>query len=581
MPRLIVKTNYSNNALYNKIYLEYIATREGVESLPLELRTKPATDKQLMLIHQLLEDNPDLKHTDEYQAYLEKRTIENATEFISAAVEENVDDLSVYMNYIATRPRAEKIGNHGLFSDEDNLDLEAEKDSIGEYHGNVWRFIISLTREDAERIGFDNASAWRDLMRSQRTMLAEQMKIPLSDLKWYGSFHNERHHPHIHVMVYSKNPSKGYLSKQGLEGIKSALGNDLFQDDLLSIYSDMTKRRDELTEFARMRVSDLTDELTTVTPEECENMTLLKAQLAELSKQLTGVKGKMVYGYLQPALKNLVDEATDTLAKDQRIVELYNLWYEKKYDTLRTYTDHLPEQIPLGQNKEFKAIKNAIIKAAVRMRDDVELPIDDTPIDDAIDEGDRFTDFIESVSNVDEAEQENYRTYRLGKEYLKRNDVAGAIRLFEKSLENEQLAAFAAYSLGKIYLRDPNFKDPDKAIKYLTQASENGNHYADYLLGKAYLYDKDFPFDRDEGLRLLQRAADLGNSYAMRLIHSVNDHVRNQAVASIFTGAARTFKNAFRNQQYDPKHTSRRSSSIDSKLRREIEAKKRGQDYAD
>ncbi len=378
--------------------MNYIATREGVEALPVELRSQPATDKQLMLIHELLKSDPDLKTSSEYETFVEKRTIEAASELISSTVEENADNLDIYMNYIATRPRAEKMDDHGLFSDEDSIDLEAEKKAIQAHRGNVWRFIISLTREDAERLGYDNASAWRDLMRSQKTMLAEQMKIPLSDLKWFAAFHNERHHPHIHMMVYSDNPSKGYLTEQGLAQVKSELANDLFKDELLSVYQDMTHYRQDLTEAARMRVSDLTKELAEVTPDECEDMRLLKAQLAELSKQLSGIQGKKVYGYLPPALKNLVDEAADTLAKDDRISELYSLWYEKKYDTLRSYTDHLPEQIPLSNNKEFRAVKNAIVKAAVNMT--VDLPEENVPMEESIAEGDRLADLAASAAEA-------------------------------------------------------------------------------------------------------------------------------------------------------------------------------------
>lgn len=96
---------------------------------------------------------------------------------------------------LATRPRVERIeGTHGLFSDHDvALDLYEESDRLREFDGNVFTVIVSLKREDAERLGYNNAERWRELARSKIDLVAKEHDIPLGSLKWYDAFHNESH----------------------------------------------------------------------------------------------------------------------------------------------------------------------------------------------------------------------------------------------------------------------------------------------------------------------------------------------------------------------------------------------------
>lgn len=63
-----------------------------------------------------------------------------------------------------------------------------------------------------------------------------------------------------------------------------------------------------------------------------------------------------------------MDFIVEELASDDRIAKLYDLWYEQKENTIKTYTDEVPDRIPLAQNKEFKSIKNAIIKEALKLK---------------------------------------------------------------------------------------------------------------------------------------------------------------------------------------------------------------------
>ena len=77
------------------------------------------------------------------------------------------------------------------------------QNQVADHKGIVWTHVISLRREDAARLGYDSAVQWMALLRSKRAMLCKHMKIDSANLKWYAAFHNESHHPHVHLLVYS------------------------------------------------------------------------------------------------------------------------------------------------------------------------------------------------------------------------------------------------------------------------------------------------------------------------------------------------------------------------------------------
>lgn len=221
--------------------------------------------------------------------------------------------------------------------------------------------VISLRREDAERLGFNNGQRFRDLLRTQTDTIATNLKIPLENLRWYGAFHNEGHHPHVHLMAYSINPNEGYLTEKGIENIRSSLAKDIFSQDLISVYAEQTKYRNAMVENSRELVADIVERINNST---CENIKV-EELLWKLAQRLDNTSGKKVYGYLKADVKAIIDNIVDELAKEENIARLYDLWYEKRFEVLRTYTDTLPEKLPLSQQKEFKSIKNAVIEAAM------------------------------------------------------------------------------------------------------------------------------------------------------------------------------------------------------------------------
>lgn len=369
MARLVTKFKYlkPNRKVSAGGYAKYIATREGVEKIDNSKKFAPATAKQKNLIEKILCDFPDSKDMFEYDDYIEKQNQGSASDFISRVMEDYAYEISgrkAYANYIATRPRAEKFGSHGLFTD-DGVQVQLSKvtEELDKHKGNIWTAIISIRKEDAERLGFNTGARWRDMLRTQTEALAKNLKIPMENLRWYAAFHNESHHPHVHLIAYSTVENEGYLTQKGVENLRSSFAKDIFQQDLLCIYEMQTEHRDKL----RAEACDIVEDLVSKINSEIYISASIQNKLLELADRLSKTKGKKVYGYLKPDVKALVDSIVEELASDDRIKKLYDLWYEQKENTIRTYTDEMPQRIPLVDNKELKSIKNAIIKEALKL----------------------------------------------------------------------------------------------------------------------------------------------------------------------------------------------------------------------
>ena len=395
MARIVTKFKYlkPNRKVSAGGYAKYIATREGVEKIDSSQKFAPATSKQKNLIEKIINDFPDSKDMFEYADYLEKQNQCSASDFISRVMEDYAYEISgrkAYADYIATRPRAERFGSHGLFTD-DGVQVQLSKvtEELDSHKGNIWTAIISIRREDAQRLGFNTGARWRDMLRTQTESLAKNLKIPMENLRWYAAFHNESHHPHVHLIAYSTVENEGYLTQKGVENLRSSFAKDIFQQDLLCIYEKQTEHRDKLRAEARDIVEDLVSKINS----EIYISASIQHKLLELADRLSQTKGKKVYGYLKPDVKAIVDSIVDELASEDRIKKLYDLWYEQKENTICTYTDEMPDRIPLAQNKEFKPIKNAVIKEALKLN----------LTEDEIEENENTDE--ESVSNLFEYEE--------------------------------------------------------------------------------------------------------------------------------------------------------------------------------
>lgn len=348
-------------------YARYIATREGVDRIDDSQKLAPATERQKRFIQKITEDFPESASMLEYEDYLKTPNRENASEFISRAIEDHADEIMsgrTYADYIATRPRAERIGAHGLFTDDGvQVKLSKVSEELNMHKGNVWTAIISLRREDADRLGYNKGERWRQMLRAQTQEFSEQLRIPMQNLKWFAAFHNEGHHPHVHLLIYSTNPKQGFLSKKGIDKLRSSIAQEVFHQDLMNIYEKQTEHRDELRAKSRDMIAEI---VSRINNGEYDNPTL-EEMLLDLALRLSKTKGKKQYGYLKADVKAMIDEIVRELASDGNIAALYDLWYRKREQIIRTYTDELPKRIPLEDNPEFKSIKNAVIREAMNL----------------------------------------------------------------------------------------------------------------------------------------------------------------------------------------------------------------------
>ncbi len=360
--RIIFKAHYLSGKKAGHIenYIEYMGTRPGVEIFDDD--GSPATEKQKQLIEQLLEDcGKDMTESFEYEDYLANPTKANASAAITACLDGLYGDTATkenYIDYIANRPRVEKLGKHGLFSQTDApIDLEQTASQVAHQGNNVWTNILSLSRADAEKTGFDNAAAWRDLLRGKVETIARNYKIPLRDFVWYAAFHDEGHHPHVHFVCYSEGKD-GFLTEKSIENIKSSLAHEIFRQDFSAIYEKQTQLRTNIKDES----TQLMDQLArSIAAEGYEDKELLE-QIVNLKARLDTLPGKKQYGYLPKDAKVLVDDIANRIAGHENIAKLYDLWYEQKEEIMRIYNSALPERLPLSENREFTSVKNMIIR---------------------------------------------------------------------------------------------------------------------------------------------------------------------------------------------------------------------------
>ena len=376
MPKIIVTSTFRKGGGAGKKggaggLLTYMGTREGVEKLPLSQVNLPATKRQKSLVEAVIKRIPNATQYPEYQEFLVTGTKGSANEFLNAILkqEEEAEKISKLVTYMAERPGVIKLGKHGLFSQTDDpIDLDKAAEEVANHAGYIWTHIVSLHREDAERLGYNNAEAWKSLVRRNVTTVAEAHKIPVSDLQWYAAFHDTGHHPHIHLMVYSKG-QEGYLSKQSIDSLRSCFGNDIFQQEQYHLFQLQTGLRDDIKEKSEQKIRDLiTQAETQSAPNE-----QLQFLFVKLRKQLDQHKGKKVYGYMPKTIKATVNEIVAQLSKEPSIEELYKEWSKVNREKLSLYYENKDPTVPLVDNKEFRSIKNMIIKAVMELPPDVKI----------------------------------------------------------------------------------------------------------------------------------------------------------------------------------------------------------------
>lgn len=627
MTGLILKSSYIRPGCGAEGYLRYIATRDGVE---LVTGNGPPSPKQRELIQKLLRDFPDSEQLPEHEVYQQHATVSTASSFIAAAIDDNAHLFRTgdqYLRYVAQRPRS-----HGLFSSERSVDLDASMETVAHHEGPVWIFICSLRREDAARLGYDRANSWRSLVLAHQTELAQAMKILPKDFRWRAAFHDEKHHPHIHLMVWSDDPQQGYLTEQGIQQIRSQLTNEIFQDELLSLYQKKDFSYQEVRRTAQSAMARLIRQMRASLCDSPE----IEQRMETLAGMLENHKGKRIYGYLKKPAKAKVDAIVDELAKVPKVAECYEQWNQLRDELERYYKDVPREHLPLSQQKEFKAIKNMVIREAERLRLGT-FTFEDARMRDEVDEDQDAVYFVwnsswrmaeiyqsakevlEEYENPEEEKAEqvqvleqlwqsgftlaayqlgkcwrdgrgvlpddeqaelwfrraadagyDFAQYALGKLLQSQHRMDEAVSWYEKAAAQEN--SCAAYRLGKLYLEGKDVpKDVPKAVAYLTESAQQGNQYAQYALGKLYLTGQGVKQDREQAWTYFYESAEQGNEYAAFFLEHF-DQARRPNVFLAATRLLHHLSQIFRDNSVPP--AAPVGQRVDRKLRRKIQEKK-------
>ena len=469
MTKIIVTSRYIKPNAHKKFgnYIKYIATREGVE--------KPA----------LKQENKQL-------------------------------DREIFMNYLDSRPNS-----HGLFSEKDKpIVLDKAAKEVANHNGAIWTHIVSLKREDAERMGYIDLEHWRDLVRRHASDIAAAQKISDNNFRWYAAFHNKETNPHVHIVVYSADGKQGYLTKEGIEKIRSTFANDIYRDELSNLYQQQTMVRDKLRSEAENVMTDLLSEL----QNDIDFDPQLEQLVLKLQSQLKNSKGKKVYGYLQPNVKKTVDQIVAVLAQNPVLKKMYEQWCELERQKYETYTSAVPKLPPLEENKVFKAIKNAVIKAVSDM--EIAVPKIETemlPDDEEIIFRDDLKD-EEKQNIVSEKYHMNWcGDYKIACECLADKQYKKAFDLFQAEAQKNNVIAI--YSIAKMYHKgllgrenaakaQEYFAEMLKGFLSLEPSAGKMQPYIWYQLGRLYNFGYGTEKNYFEAFKWYKKAADKGNAYA-------------------------------------------------------------------
>ena len=501
MPKLIVTSRYLKSGsgkrkqLYH--YVKYIATREGSVPIPNANETAPATKSQQELISSLLHDFPDSKELFEYEDYQKDPTVKNGSALISEILDRNMDRLTSrenYVGYLANRPGAVKFGSHGLFSQSDEpINLEKVAKEIANHGGNVWTHVVSLRRDNAQAMGYDNLKAWRELVKRQIPNIAKNQKIDMANLKWYAAFHDKKTNPHVHIIVYSDNEREGFLTNHGIEKIRSGFANDIYADELHNLYAQQTDLRNLMKKESEQLMQKLADN---ISQNDVDNAELIDL-VAKLHEQLNSSKGKKVYGYLKADVKKTVDEIFIRLAENESIQKMYSLWCEMEQQKHDVYSSAKLQFPKLADNKEFKSVKNMIIRTVL----DMNYPVIDVEIEEP-DPTEQFANddfYVDILPKFDESEQsENDNVIFSDNDDLTaedftwndNNSVTVNVDDLPKSKYYLKWSSSYQEACKLIYNKESKLEDFQKAEQFLLNESRSGNVLAIQDLGKLYSTDK-------------------------------------------------------------------------------------------
>ena len=342
-------------------------------------------------------------------------------------------------------------------------------------------------------MGYDNLKAWRELVKRQISNIAKNQKIDMANLKWYAAFHDKKTNPHVHIIVYSTNEREGFLTNHGIEKIRSGFANDIYADELHHLYAQQTDLRNQMKKESEQLMKQLADN---ISQNDVDNAELIDL-VAKLHEQLNSSKGKKVYGYLKADVKKTVDEIFIRLAENESIQKMYSLWCEMEQQKHDVYSSAKLQFPKLADNKEFKSVKNMIIRTVL----DMNYPVIDVEIEEP-DPTEQFANddfYVDILPKFDESEQsENDNVIFSDNDDLTaedftwndNNSVTVNVDDLPKSKYYLKWSSSYQEACKLIYNKESKLEDFQKAEQFLLNESRSGNVLAIQDLGKLYSTDK-------------------------------------------------------------------------------------------
>lgn len=562
---------------------------------------------------------PKIIVTSRYLRKGSKKNLKNYVKYIATreGVVQTFNERENYVGYLANRPNS-----HGLFSQTDApINLNKIAKEISEHKGNVWTHVVSLRRDDAQKMGYDNLNAWRDLVRRQIPNISKNQKIDLNNLRWYAAFHDKETNPHVHVIVYSTNEREGFLTNHGIEKIRSGFANDIYAGELHHLYEQQTDLRNLLKKESEQLMKQLAESISKNHNFDTELMNIV----SKLHEQLAESKGKKVYGYLKPDVKKTVDEVFSKLAGNESIKKMYALWCQMEQQKHDIYSSAKVNFPGLIDNIEFKSVKNMIVRTVMKMEFsmpeieiempepnfDIPLPIDEKVINETVDNSaenstqnklyikwsDSYKEAHKLICNK-ESTLEDYKKaeklllaesnnvlalYDLGRLYSTEKsglkDDEKSFGFYEKALQGfiqieskaKKIKPYLQYQIGTMFFKGLGTSvDKQKAVEYFEKSADK-NMWSSYQLGRLYLFGtEDLKKDKEKAVEFLNLSAEQGNGYAQNLLDNTEKFENEMLASTIFS----LFINLSRciEDDYHNKFKSGRKM-IDSKLRRMIQEK--------
>ncbi|MDE6788340.1 MAG: relaxase MobL, partial [Ruminococcus sp.] len=523
---------------------------------------------------------PKLIVTSRYLRKGSKKNLKNYVKYIATreGVVQTFNERENYVGYLANRPNS-----HGLFSQTDApINLNKVAKEISEHNGNVWTHVVSLRRDDAQKMGYDNLKAWRDLVIRQIPNIAKNQKIDLKNLQWYAAFHDKKTNPHVHIIVYSTNEREGFLTNHGIEKIRSGFANDIYAGELHHLYEQQTDLRNLLKKESEQLMKQLAKDISQNNNFDAKLINLI----SKLHEQLAASKGKKVYGYLKSDVKKTVDEIFVKLASNESIKKMYELWCEMEQQKHDVYSSAKVQFPKLVDNKEFKSVKNMIIQTVMQMNFqvpeieveipepdfDIPLPIDEEAIDEITDNSaeNNFQEklYIKWSESYKEAHKlicnkestlEDYKKaekillsesnnvlalYDLGGLYSTEKsglkDEVKSYEFYKKALQGflqieptaKKLKPYLQYQIGMMFFRGlGTLVDNQKAIEYFEKSADK-NMWSSYQLGRLYFFGADgLKKEKEKTMEFLNLSAEQGNEYAQNILDN-QEKFENEMLAS-------------------------------------------------